>query len=607
MHHSVPAIPFSSKTKSQCIIIMSDTSSCSSPVSSNASLSTPPSTPPNLYQNCTSPGAKWVVQKFGGTSIGKYAVKIAGDIISDYIVSNKVAVVCSARSGSTKSAGTTSLLLRAASEAVGKTRSTSKLLGKKLGGEPLTGLFGQSATTPSTPGTSTPLSRPFLWENISGSSTPNEFTSTIDIIRQEHLDAASEAIQDIDIRLELEDEITRDCDWLKSFLFASQVIDEISPRSKDIIVGLGERLACKFMTAVLRDQGVDAEYVSLEDVVPDIEEDLDSEASLGQDFYDRVAVAVGERIKQCGARVPVVTGFFGPVPGTLLKQVGRGYTDLLSGLLAVGLEASELQIWKEVDGVFTADPRKVPTARVIPMISPDEAAELTYYGSEVVHPFAMEQAIRRSIPIRIKNVENPSGHGTVIHPDLEHLEPKDETSDSPVRVHPVDDRSNKLPSAVTIKEHILVININSNRKSVSHGFLAGIFGTLDRFGVKVDLISTSEVQVSMAIEIDRFSNKVLDRLVGEMGKHGSVTVHRDMAILSLVGQHMRQLVGVAGRMFTTLGQRGVNIEMISQGASEINISCVVEGKDAVKALNLIHHSCLQISSMGVGRAGSRLF
>ena len=100
---------------------------------------------------------------------------------------------------------------------------------------------------------------------------------------------------------------------------------------------------------------------------------------------------MGERIKRCGARIPVVTGFFGPIPGSLLRQVGRGYTDLLAALLAVGLGASELQIWKEVDGIFTADPRKVPTARLIPIISPDEAAELTYYGSEVVHPFTMDQ------------------------------------------------------------------------------------------------------------------------------------------------------------------------------------------------------------------------
>ena len=104
-----------------------------------------------------------------------------------------------------------------------------------------------------------------------------------------------------------------------------------------------------------------------------------------------MAKAIAERIEACGRRVPVVTGFFGPVPGSLLTQIGRGYTDLCSALLAAGLGASELQIWKEVDGIFTADPRKVPTARLIPVISPDEAAELTYYGSEVVHPFTMEQ------------------------------------------------------------------------------------------------------------------------------------------------------------------------------------------------------------------------
>lgn len=165
-------------------------------------------------------------------------------------------------------------------------------------------------------------------------------------------------------------------------------------------------------------QGIDAEYVSLENIVPGVDDSDDVEdGSLDQAFYDRLAVALGERIEQCGSRVPVVTGtllhpptshleimprpkgFFGPVPGSLLRQVGRGYTDLLSALLAVGLEALELQIWKEVDGIFTADPRKVPTARLIPIISPDEAAELTYYGSEVVHPFTMEQVCVLSTPL----------------------------------------------------------------------------------------------------------------------------------------------------------------------------------------------------------------
>lgn len=226
-------------------------------------------------------------------------------------------------------------------------------------------------------------------------------------------------------------------------------------------------------------------------------------------------------------------GYFGPVPGSLLRQVGRGYTDLLAALLAAGLGASELQIWKEVDGIFTADPRKVPTARLIPIISPEEAAELTYYGSEVVHPFTMEQVIRRRIPIRIKNVENPQGGGTVIHPDPD-IDASSYTEEAGIPIpgtttvfRPVGDLhaardERKLPTAVTIKERIVVLNVNSNRKSVSHGFLAGVFGTLDRYGVVVDLISTSEVYVSMAIE-DNLEKKLLDRVVRELRKSGTVS------------------------------------------------------------------------------------
>jgi aspartate kinase len=416
---------------------------------------------------------------------------------------------------------------------------------------------------------------------------------------------------------ELETEIVRDCENLRAFLSATQVIDEISPRSKDSIVGFGEKLGCKIIAAVLRDRGIDAEYVSLESVVPPHDE---VDGTLGQDFYDRVSDAFAERIRQCKPRVPVVTGFFGPVPDSLLKQVGRGYTDLAAALLAAGLGASELQIWKEVDGIFTADPRKVLTARLIPVISPEEAAELTYYGSEVVHPFTMEQVIRRKIPIRIKNVENPRGGGTVIDPEADLESPEssplsDFDSSSPFVdgilsngvVNGAGTPHQRLPTAVTIKERIVVLNVQSNRKSVSHGFLAGIFGTLDRFGVVVDLISTSEVFVSMAIE-DVLDRKLQARLVRDLEKIGIVSVHRDMAILSMVGKQMRNMVGIAGRMFTTLAQGNVNIEMISQGANEINISCVIDGRDAVKALNLIHQSCLQIKPEGLkGRVGPWLF
>ncbi|KZT00650.1 aspartate kinase [Laetiporus sulphureus 93-53] len=591
----------------------SSTPSPSSSISSISS-STSPRTPANLHQNNIDPAAKWLVQKFGGTSVGKFATKIAEDIVSEYLDQHKVAIVCSARSGSTKTLGTTNLLLRAAKEALQHTHSPSGTPGNVT---PALHTSQQSPVdSPRPPSGSSPRTEPFSPGGLMSMSTmslpPPAFNSTVDIIRSEHINAARSSVRDPDLLKELEAEIERDCDGLRSFLVATQVIDEISPRSRDSIIGYGERLACKVMAATLRDRGIDAEFVSLENVVPlseDGETYSDTE-TLGQDFYDRVAEAVSERIKHCGPRVPVVTG-------SLLRQVGRGYTDLLAALLAAGLNASELQIWKEVDGIFTADPRKVPTARLIPIISPEEAAELTYYGSEVVHPFTMEQVIRKKIPIRIKNVENPQGGGTVIHPDpdIDAIPYPDDdagiiipttntfipiselarvSSESPER---------KLPTAVTIKEHIVVLNVNSNRKSVSHGFLAGVFGTLDRYGVVVDLISTSEVYVSMAIE-DHLDKKVLDRVVRELRKSGTVTVSRDMAILSLVGKKMRNMVGIAGRMFTTLGHGNINIEMISQGANEINISCVIDARDAVKALNLIHQSCLQITPEGArGRGG----
>ncbi|KAL4251984.1 aspartate kinase [Abortiporus biennis] len=588
-----------------------------SPVSSDSVQSSPPSspdTPPILHQNSQDPNAKWLIQKFGGTSVGKFAVKIAEDIVSDYIDQHKVAIVCSARSGTTKALGTTNLLLQSASQALQSSRSASGTPGTNTPNGPFSHFSFSQPGSPKARSKSSPRSDTAfgsLAMTPTNQATPS-FNTTVDLIRSEHLNAARSAVRDPQILATLEAEIEQDCDGLRSFLFAAQVIDEISPRSKDSIVGFGERLSCKIMTAILRDRGVDAEFVSLENIIPaeDGDSSFDND-TLGQDFYDRVAHLVGERIKQCGSRIPVVTGYFGPVPGSLLRQVGRGYTDLLSALLAVGVSASELQIWKEVDGIFTADPRKVPTARLIPIISPEEAAELTYYGSEVVHPFTMEQVIRRKIPIRIKNVENPKGGGTVIHPDpdIDAASATELSSSTPfyqALAHKTGSapgspsfeeaagpylgrEENKVPTAVTIKEHIFVINVNSNRKSVSHGFLAGIFGVLDRFGVVVDLISTSEVHVSMAIE-DGLQKKSLERVVKELQKSGTVSVHRDMAILSLVGKQMRHLVGIAGR------------------ANEINISCVIDGRDAVKALNLIHQSCLQIRPEGaLGRVGPWLF
>lgn len=203
-----------------------------------------------------------------------------------------------------------------------------------------------------------------------------------------------------------------------------------------------------------------------------------------------------------------------------------------------------------MDGIFTADPRKVPTARVLPQITPEEAAELTYYGSEVIHPFTMEQVIKASIPIRIKNVENPSGAGTIIYPDI--VSPTSVCSVAAnIPSHPANGFlvGKRLPTAVTIKDNILMLNIRSNRKTISHGFFAKAFAILDKHGIIVDLISTSEVQLSLSMH-SGFKKSLLDKVVAELSVVGEVTYKRDLTILSLVGKQMKNMVGIAGRMFT---------------------------------------------------------
>ncbi|KAI9634124.1 putative aspartate kinase [Dioszegia hungarica] len=608
-----------------------------------------------LIRNSTDESVPWVVQKYGGTSVGKSLDSIC-KIVESYIPNSRVALVCSARSSSTKALGTTNLLLQASREAlqppssrpVSASGSQTPFYPKRVGsgffgsddrpaarqtstGAPANGMSGSmmssisslreldirsASPSPFTPsGRRSPPSPTTPGANQSNGWGQREkeesgFHETVDLLKKGHLEAARVAVKAGALREELEDEIIRDCEGLRGFLQAAQIIDEISPRSQDSIVGTGEKLACKIVAAALRDRGLDSEIVILDNIVDAAMSSAESTsagngdqgvAQLGQDFYDELSKRLGERIRECGDRIPVVTGYFGPVPGSLLAQIGRGYTDLCAALCAVGLSASELQVWKEVDGIFTADPRKVPSARLVPIITPDEAAELTYYGSEVIHPFTMEQVIRAKIPIRIKNVENPLGGGTIIYPDTEQGLARQIQGDGELNEGEVEDeerierakKEGRMPTAVTIKDSIIVINIHSNRKTISHGFLARIFGTLDRAGVVVDLISTSEVHVSMAMQ-EIHNKKRHDRIIRDLERIGDVTVSLDMAILSLVGRNMRNAIGSAGLMFMSLAKAAVNIEMISQGASEINISCVIENKDAVRALNVIHESCLTI-------------
>ena len=441
-----------------------------------------------------------------------------------------VAVVCSARSTGTKADGTTNRLLRASREA----------------------------------------------EN----TLSTQYRSLIQEVQSDHIRTAESYIKTPTILSILKHDITTECELVTRLLEAAQTLGEISAKSVDKVISTGEKLSCRFMAALLQEHGVDAEYVDLSEII-----NFKTQGVLDQVFYDHVASNLGMRLQQCAGKVPVLTGYFGTVPGGLLDGIGRGYTDLCAALVAVGTKAKELQIWKEVDGIFTADPRKVPTAQLLSQISPAEASELTFYGSEVIHPFTMEQVIRARIPIRIKNVMNPRGDGTVIYPDSQ-LELEATAQGRAAGLFRsrsssllLERKRPKRPTAVTIKRKILVINVHSNKRSLSHGFYAGIFATLNKWRLSTDLISTSEVHVSIALhsEAPLYAGvngaddeyKIIDhdlrRAVEDLRTYGTVDIIPKMAILSLVGKQMKNMIGIAGKMFSTLGENNVNIEMISQG------------------------------------------
>ncbi|KAK7180865.1 aspartate kinase [Paraphaeosphaeria sporulosa] len=493
----------------------------------------------------------WVVLKFGGTSVGKFAENIA-DIVKNGLTTNRTAIVCSARSGTTKLEGTTNRLLRCARAA-----------------------------------------------ERAGSRAYDE---VVEALRVDHIQAAKDTLKDAGILAKFEEEVNAECEGLVKILESAQHLEEVTSRAEDKIVSKGEKLSCRYMAALLNDQGTPAQYVDVSDV---FKTPGPRKGGVGDNFYKDLAEALGKEVEACGDKVPVITGFFGNVPGGILSAVGRGYTDLCAALVAVGVKADELQIWKEVDGIFTADPRKVPTARLLSSVTPSEAAELTFYGSEVIHPFTMEQVIRARIPIRIKNVMNPRGNGTIIFPDRFKDEPGSPTKHTGLfRTRSTSILSAlqrpKRPTAVTIKHNVIVLNVHSNKRTRAHGFLMNIFSILDRWNLSVDLISSSEVHVSMALHSEsallsgggedeyKIKNKDLHGAIDELGALGAIDIVPDMAIVSLVGKQLKNMIGISGRFFSVLGNNNINIEMISQGASEINISCVIEEREADRALNVVH-------------------
>ncbi len=452
--------------------------------------------------------------KFGGTSIGTASRidKVIG-IIKSLSKNNQLAIVVSAASSRQKSEGTTSMLINLANEAL--------------------------------------LNQDYKPNLLSLSEYQKSLVSDLKI------KASSKKI--------LLGAITRELQQLEALLAAVAVIRELTYRSSDAIVAYGEKFSSLIISACLNDIGLESEYVNFENIVNAEFKNVDI------DFHHFAQARIAQRLSTILPSIPVITGFMGAIPGGIMQGIGRGYTDFTAATVAAAIKANELQIWKEVDGLFSADPSKVENAYVIEQITPAEASEISYYGAEVLHPFTIEQVVQNNIPVRIKNILAPKSHRTVIDP-----------------IHESVRRSSAKPTAVTIKRNIRLINIKSNRMLMAHGFMSKVFNIMEKHQVAIDLIATSEVSISLTVD----AKYELSSMVKDLEKIGEVSISSNLSILSIVGLGMKESLGTAGLLFQTLAINKINIEMISQGASEINISCVIKSSDALQALKAVHAKML---------------
>jgi aspartate kinase len=353
--------------------------------------------------------------------------------------------------------------------------------------------------------------------------------------------------------------------------------DPLSGAGRDRVLAFGERLSAALFAAALRDRGVAALAIHAG------EAGLVTDERFGAAHPLPEAGALLERWLARRPPLPVVTGFLGRAPDGRVTTLGRGGSDFSAALIGAALRAEEIQIWTDTSGMLSADPRIVPEARPVPRLSFAEASELAYFGAKVLHPKTLLPAIEREIPVRILNTARPDDPGSLIAP----------VADPAAATWRV--------KSIACKKGITAVTIVSTRMLLAHGFLARVFEVFGRHHVVVDLVTTSEVSISVTVD----DAARLDAAIAELEAIGRIEVKRGLAVVAVVGEGAPRQLGLAGHVFTLLGGVGIAVEMISQGASRVNLSFVVAAADADRAVRLLHRGLGLDVEAGAGIATGR--
>ncbi|NHW23805.1 MAG: aspartate kinase [Archaeoglobales archaeon] len=381
-----------------------------------------------------------------------------------------------------------------------------------------------------------------------------------------HYEAVEKAVLSDDIKVRVIQALERLFDELEKVLLGISYLGELTKRSEDYIVSFGERLVAPILSASLLSLGVDSVAMTGGDAGIITDKNYGRAKPL-PGVYDLIKTRL-EPLLRIKKTVPVVTGFIGATEDGTITTLGRGGSDYTATILASALNADEVWLWKEVDGIMTCDPKFVPEAKFIPEISYQEAMELSHFGAKILHPLALIPVMRKGIPVRIKNVFNPDAVGTVICASTK--------------------ESKEIVKALSLIQNTGIVNISGAGFDFAE-IMAKVFSILAQERVNVIMVSQSSSELNLSIVVD---NKDVEKAYRALKiiENGVIKVSKieNIAIVSAVGAGMAGTPGVAGRIFSALGKNKINVVMISQSCSEYNISFAVKAEEGVNALRVIH-------------------
>ena len=380
---------------------------------------------------------------------------------------------------------------------------------------------------------------------------------SIEALRERHMEQAELLLGDTPECAELCSEMSAMIDELAHLTEALNTLGDVTPRSLDAIAAYGEQLSSQLAVAAFRKCGLPADHVDARDVM--ITDESFTRAEPDLDAIGEAAVRVLAPLARNG-RIPVMGGFIGATPRGLTTTLGRGGSDYSAALVGAALQAEAIEIWTDVDGMLTADPRIVEGARLLDRVGFDEASELASFGAKVLHPMTIYPAVRLGIPVLVLNSRRPEGKGTLI------------TFEAPRRA----------VTAIAGKSGVTLIRLRTPRMLLSEGFLRTTFDVFHRHRASVDVVATSEVSVSLTID----DASRLDALLPDLRELGDVAIERNRGIVAVVGaalsaggQHMARALGAL---------RDTPIHMLSLSATGINLTIVVDGEQVSPVMRRLH-------------------